>query len=197
MKNYFAEFIPFISNPQRKCELELGASLVEVADGEKTAKVELTPNMWFTAILAADAKFADIDTQIARNAICIVTSVSSVANGEVLSAEAAQKVANTYYATVFEWSHRVDNLKEEFYLEENHWRAIDEIERFTAVYLAMGGEDDCLDRAVASAVIPYVHKVDRELLAKDDRKLSEVIDDLLDMFGNKATRTALDEFGIA
>lgn len=217
MNNYFAEFIPFISNPQRKCELELGASLVEVADGEKTAKVELTPNMWFTAILAADAKFADIDAQISRNAICIVTSVSPAANGEVLSAEAAQKSANTYYATVFEWSHRVDNLKEEFYLEENHWRAIDEIERFiasrapfgisnklinrierfTAVYLAMGGEDDCLDRAVAAAVIPYVHKVDRALLAKDDRKLSEVTDDLLDMFGNKATRTALDEFGIA
>jgi hypothetical protein len=61
----------------------------------------------------------------------------------------------------------------------------------------MGGEDDCLDRAVAAAVIPYVHKVDRALLAKDDRKLSEVTDDLLDMFGNKATRTALDEFGIA
>lgn len=217
MRGYFERFIPFISNPRKKCELHLGASLVEVADGESDATVALTPNTWFVSILAEGSTFAQIDKEIADSSVCIITDIEAVTDAAPLSAEAAQSSANTYYATVFEWNHRIENLKEEFYLDENHWRAIDTIEaylaergefaisnklinrteRFAAVYLAMGGEDDCLDRCVAASVLPSVLGADGDASDKDDRKLSEVVCEALDMFGNRATRAALGEFGIA
>ncbi len=114
-------------------------------------------------------------------------------------------------------NHAVDNLKEEFYLEENHWRAIDEIERFiasrapfgisnklinrierfTAVYLAMGGEDDCLDRCIASVVLPTLVKADKSALKSEDRGLKDVIDEALDLFESGKTQEMLSEFSIS
>ena len=217
MRGYFEEFIPFISNPRKKCELRLGAALVDVADGEADTAVELTCNAYFAAILAEGATFEQIDAEIADSSVCIVTDITAITDARVLSAEEAQNEVNTYYATVFEWTHRVDNLKEEFYLDETHWRTIDSIEsylgercgfgisnklinrteRFAAVYLAMGGEDDCLDRCIAAAVLPSVLGVDKASLNSDDRKLSEIILEALDLHGNKTTRAALGEFGIS
>ena len=217
MRGYFEKFIPFISNPRKKCVLRLGASLVEVADGEADSAVELTRNAYFAAILADGATFDQIDAEIADNSVCIITDITAITDAPVLSAEEAQNATNTYYATVFEWTHRIDNLKEEFYLDETHWRAIDDIEaylgelcgfcisnklinraeRFAAVYLAMGGEDDCLDRCIASTVLPSVIGIDKDLLSRGDRKLSDVMLEALDMHGNKVTRAALGEFGIA
>jgi len=217
MRSYFESFIPFISNPKKKCELKLGANLVEVADGDEYATVALTPNMWFAAILSLGSSFAQIDKEIADNSICLSTEIGISVDSAPMSAEAAQKSVNTYYATVLEWSHRVDNVKEELYLDENSWHAIDEIEsylasrgefgvgnklinrteRFAAVYLAMGGEDDCLDNCVASVILPSALKLDIRALNYDDRKLSDVVDEALDTHGNKKTRAALREFGIA
>ena len=216
MRAYFESFIPYISNPLKKCELGLGAALVEVADGETYASVALKNNIWFAAILADGASFAQIDKDIADSSVCIVTDITAT-EGEALSAETAQSGANTYYATVLEWSHRVDNLKEDFYLDENQWCAIDKIEtylaehsdfdvsnklvnraeRFAAVYLAMGGEDDCLDRCIASVILPTLAGADKSAMKSEDRGLKDVIDEALDLFESGKTHEMLAEFSIS
>ena len=215
MTDYFESFIPFIANPQKSCRLKLSATLVDTPDGEENATVELTRNMWFAALLSDKADASALDRRIAQNAVVLVTDIKAT-EAPAISAEEAQKARNTYYATVFEWNHRVDNLKEEFFLEDSQWRAIDEIEsglaakrdfaignklinrleRFAAVYLATGADDECTDECVASVILPSVIGAAKKSESADDRGFSEMAEDALEQFGSKKTAEAIRAFGL-
>ena len=183
----FAPFVPYFRLPDSKVALFVGepdaASNKLVVDVEE-GKLVLSRNVWMLSILPESDRVPVQDSELGQYAVMLYLRNS----GKSFPPKDAEEV-KPLAPSVDAWDRAVASAEGEYYLPEELWRVIDQIEqqvhemggvglsnrtlrmleRYTSVYMAMGGKaSDAFDNGFAAVVAPAYGKQLQRLVKREN-----------------------------
>lgn len=162
---------PYFKLPEAAMEVYFGRPAEQVLpEGVEGGVIKLSPNVWVLSILPEESLVPEVGTVLRQD--CAVIYLRNSQN--VAPLEDADGYARVL-PSVSAWENAVSAAEQEYYLSEELWHVLDLLEeqmqqacgkrfsnrtlrafeKYTAVYLALGGkQQDALDNGLASVLIP-------------------------------------------
>ncbi|MBE6675755.1 MAG: zinc ribbon domain-containing protein [Ruminococcaceae bacterium] len=181
----FAPLQEYFKLPDSGVELYLGRpASMALPEGISGGLMTLSPNVWMLSILPDDNHALNLDNALAP--CCAVIYLRNSQN--VLPPEDLEGLTHAL-PSVSAWENAVAAAEQEYYLSEELWSVIDAIEeqmqevcgtrisnrtlrafeRYTAVFLALGGKmNDAFDNGLAAVILPAYAKQICALCQKEE-----------------------------
>lgn len=185
---------PYFKLPDAAMDVYLGRPEAQVLpEGISGGVIKLSPNVWVLSILPEESLVPEVGGALAQ--YCAVIYLRNSQNVVPFDDVDGEKRA---LPSVSAWENAVSAAEQEYFLSEELWHVLDLLEeqmqqacgvrfsnrtlrafeRYTAVYLALGGkQQDALDNGLASVLIPAYAK---QLRALHEREEGETPISLLD-----------------